>query len=215
MKKFLLLGIGGILVLGALITNIISAIPTLDKINASNFFMCLVAFILGCITAPAGLLGIILLIIGFNQLKKDKKKQMDDRIAKNTEIDSRSQNLSIAETQEEIGKKGIIKKDRQLLSLFFSLWILFHVLSLQFLKYRQEAYPVLGILAIICLTISAVYIFKTCRWFNFSKVMTGVITATYFIFAFILLLISIVIYGVIIWKSKKLIKVDVLSSLNK
>ena len=76
MKNILLLGIGGFLVLGALGANILSAIQNIDKLSASNFFICVVAFILDFITTPAGLLGVILLIIGFRQLRKDKKKEM-------------------------------------------------------------------------------------------------------------------------------------------
>lgn len=73
MKKILLLGIGGLLALVALVVNILSAVRTMDKINASNFLMCLVAFILDFITTPAGLLGVILIVIGL-KLKNGKAK---------------------------------------------------------------------------------------------------------------------------------------------
>ncbi|HLD56620.1 MAG TPA: hypothetical protein VJA00_03275, partial [Candidatus Omnitrophota bacterium] len=111
---------------------------------------------------------------------------------------------SVGSTQnvaENAQTKEKIKKDRNLLLLFFFSWL---ALKSVLLRPPQEAsltYTVIGLAGLSFLVLSAVYVYKIYKLYNPRKALA--LAMIYFVFDFVLPLISIIIGVVVIWKSRK------------
>ena len=102
--------------------------------------------------------------------------------------------------------KEKIKKDRQLLFMFFLLWLLAKVIVSHVPQESVFLKPLAGIIGLIFLILSALYVYKMYKWYNSPKAPALAMAIIYFIFDFILPLISILIGAGIIYESRKLLK---------
>ena len=109
--------------------------------------------------------------------------------------------------------KEKIRRDRKLLLMFFLLWIALSGWSLQYKKADLSNLPQgkliivwgIGIMALVSLIMSCIYVFKMYKWYNSPKAPALVMAILYFIFAFILPLIPLLIGAGILWKSRELL----------
>lgn len=110
---------------------------------------------------------------------------------------------SMRSIAEKTQMKEKIKKDRNLLILFFFSWL---ALKSVLLRTPQEAsltYTVIGLTGLSFLILAAIYVYKMYKLYNPRKALA--LATTYFVFDFILPLVSIVIGAVTIWKSREML----------
>lgn len=102
--------------------------------------------------------------------------------------------------------KEKIKKDRQLLFLFFFLWLLAKLVILYVPQEPVFFKLVVSVINLILLIMSALYVYKMYKWYNSPKAPAIVMAIIYFIFDFIFPLISLLIGAGIMYESRKLLK---------
>lgn len=102
--------------------------------------------------------------------------------------------------------KEKIKKDRQLLFIFFLLWILTKIAMTRVPQEPLFFRPAVIVIGLIFLILSAFYVYKMYKWYNSPKAPALAMAIVYFIFDFIFPLIPILIGAGIIYESRKLLK---------
>ncbi len=99
-----------------------------------------------------------------------------------------------------------IKKDRQLLLMFFLLWLLAKPIMQYIPQEPVFLKPLAGIAGLLFLILSALYVYKMYKWYNSPKAPALAMAIIYFIFDFILPLIPLLIGAGIIYESRKLLR---------
>ena len=97
--------------------------------------------------------------------------------------------------------KERIKKDRNLLLLFFFSWLALKGALLHPPQTASLTYTVIGLLGPSFLILATIYVYKMYKLYNPRKALA--LAMTYFVFDFVLPLVSIVIGVVTIWKSRE------------
>jgi predicted membrane protein len=99
-----------------------------------------------------------------------------------------------------------IKKDRQLLIMFFLLWVLAKIAVSHVAQQPVFLRVSAGIAELVFLILSTLYVYKMYKWYNSPKAPPLAMAIIYIIFDFIFPLISIFIGAGIIYESRKLLK---------
>ena len=116
--------------------------------------------------------------------------------------------------------KDKIAKDRQLLLIFCLIWVsstlwIMHyypiIKDFDFSKLSSSQQNILFLSSAVNLfsiTMASIYVYKMYKWYNSPNAPAGLITALFVISCLLFGLISLVIVGVIVWKSKKMLSSD-------